>query len=101
MFGYSSDRKRCKEQVFIGTVMVDAISIYHHVWPGNTIDPKTLEFTITVLRERFRVSNVIFVGDRAFGRDHSLKMFDKNRCITAAYLWDRPYTDVFMKEVIG
>ena len=97
LFGYSRDRKRGKEQIVIGMVMADGIPIYHQVWPGNTVDPKTLESTITVLKERFHVKNVIFVGDRAFGRDHSLKMLDKGKYITAAYRWDRPYRDVLME----
>ena len=97
LFGYSRDRKRRKEQIVIGMVMADGIPIYHQVWPGNTVDPKTLESTITVLKERFHVDKVIFIGDRAFGRDHSLKMLDKGKYITAAYRWDHPYRDVLME----
>jgi transposase len=97
LFGYSRDRKRGKEQIVIGMVMADGIPIYHHVWPGNTVDPKTLQSTITVLKERFHAKNVISIGDRAFRRDHSLKMLDRNRYITAAYRWDHPYRDVLME----
>ena len=67
------------------------------MWPGNTVDQKTLESILTVLKERFHVDKVIFIGDRAFGRDHSLKMLDRNRYITAAYRWDHPYRDVLME----
>ena len=97
LFGYSRDKKRGKEQIVIGMVMADGIPIYHQVWPGNTVDPKTLESTLTTLKERFHVDKVIFVGDRAFGRSPSLNLLDRNIYITAAYRWDRPYRDVLME----
>ncbi|MGC8563179.1 MAG: IS1634 family transposase, partial [Thermoplasmata archaeon] len=74
LFGYSRDKKRGKEQIVIGLVMADGIPIYHQVWPGNTVDPKTLESTLTTLKERFHVDKVIFIGDRAFGRSPSLNL---------------------------
>ncbi len=96
LFGYSRDRKRGKEQIVIGIVMADGIPIYHQVWPGNTIDPKTLESTLTILKEKFHIKNVIFIGDRAFGRNPSLKLLDRNRYITALYRWDKPYRDILI-----
>ncbi|EQD74887.1 transposase IS4 family protein, partial [mine drainage metagenome] len=96
LFGYSRDRKRGKEQIVIGLVMADGIPIHHEVWPGNTIDPKTLEPTISVLKERFHIKNVIFIADRAFGRSKSLDLLDQNLYITAAYRWDLPYRNALM-----
>ena len=77
--------------------MADGIPIYHEVWPGNTVDPKTLESTLAILKERFSISNVIFIGDRAFGRNHSLNLLDRGKYITAAYRWDHPYRDILIK----
>ncbi len=96
LFGYSRDKKRGKEQIVIGLVMADGIPIHHEVWPGNTIDPKTLEPTISTLKDRFGIRNVTFIADRAFGRSKSLDLLDQNRYITAAYRWDQPYRDVLM-----
>ena len=96
LFGYSRDKKRGKEQIVIGLVMADGIPIHHEVFPGNTIDPKTLESTISVLKDRFHVKNVIFIGDRAFGRSKSLSLLDQNSYITAAYRWDQPYRTILM-----
>ena len=76
LFGYSRDKKRGKEQIVIGLVMADGIPIHHEVWPGNTIDPKTLESTISTLKDRFGIRNVTFIGDRAFGRSKSLDLLD-------------------------
>lgn len=60
------------------------IPIHHEVLPGNTVDTKTLESTLAVLKERFHISNVTFIGDRAFGRSPSLNLLDWSRYITAA-----------------
>ena len=84
-------KKRGKEQIVIGLVMADGIPIYHEVWKGNTVDPKTLESTISALKERFNIKNVVFIADRAFGRSKSLNLLDQNQYITAAYRWDKPY----------
>ena len=97
LFGYSRDKKRGKEQIVIGLVMADGIPIHHEVWPGNTVDPKTLESTISVLKERFHIKNVTLIADRAFGRSKSLDLLDRNQYITAAYRWDQPYRNILME----
>ena len=96
LFGYSRDRKRGKEQIVIGMVTADGMPIHHEVWPGNTIDPKTLESTISVLKDRFNIKNMAFIADRAFGRSKSLDLLDHNQYITAAYRWNQPYRGILM-----
>ncbi len=96
LFGYSRDKKRGKEQIVIGLVIADGIPVHHEVWPGNTVDPKTLESTIYTLKERFYIKNVTLIADRAFGRTKSLELLDQNRYITAAYRWDQSYRDILM-----
>ena len=76
--------------------MADGIPIHHEVWPGNTVDPKTLEPTIATLKDRFGIKNMTFIGNRAFGRLKSLDLLDHNLYITAAYRWDQPYRDILM-----
>jgi transposase len=97
LFGYSRDKKRGKEQIVIGIVMADGIPIHHEVWPGNTVDPKTLESTISILKERFHIRSMVFIADRAFGRSGSLDLLDRNLYITAAYRWDQPYRNTLME----
>ena len=77
--------------------MADGIPIHHEVWPGNTMDPKTLEATMSALKERFHIKNVILIADRAFGRSKSLDFLDRNIYITAAYRWDQPNRDILME----
>ncbi|MEM4089737.1 MAG: hypothetical protein QXQ46_03145, partial [Thermoplasmatales archaeon] len=55
------------------------------------------ESTLTTLKERFHIGDIIFIGDRAFGRNYSLKILDRNTYITAVYRWDIPYRDVLME----
>ena len=101
MFGYSRDKKRGKKQINIGLMMADGIPIHHQVFPGNTIDPKTLKPIHTDLRKKFHVGRVIFIGDRAFGRKPSLTYLDRNEYITAVYRWDQPYRNTLMSTVFG
>ncbi len=98
LFGYSRDKKRGKKQVNIGLMMVDGIPIHHTVFPGNTVDPKTLEPMNNDLREKFHVKRIIFFGDRAFGRRPSLRYLDKNEYVTAVYRWDQPFKDILMES---
>lgn len=100
MFGYSRDKKRGKEQVVIGIVMADGIPIYHEVYPGNRVDPATLESTIEGLKEKYNIKEVVFIEDRAFGRTPSLKLLDGDQYITAVYRWDLPYRDILMNTEI-
>jgi len=97
LFGYSRDKKRGKKQINIGLMMADGIPIHHEVFPGNTVDPKTLEPMNNDLRKKFHVKRIIFFGDRAFGRRPSLRYLDKNEYVTAVYRWDQPYKNI-LKE---
>ncbi len=98
MFGYSRDKKRSKEQIVIALVMADGIPIHHDVFPGNTVDPATLQGMLHDLREKFHAGRVIFIADRAFGRRPSLSILDRSEYITAVYRWDKPYRDILMSQ---
>ena len=57
---------RDKNQIVIGMVMADGVPIYHHVFTRDTVDPKTFESAVTMLKERFHVGKVILIGDLGF-----------------------------------
>lgn len=64
-FGYNRDGKKGKLQIVIGLLCnSEGIPLTVQVFEGNTNDPKTLEEPIKKARERFGVTEVIFVGDR-------------------------------------
>ena len=64
-YGYSRDHRSDRRQIVIGMVTTtDGIPIAHHVFPGNTLDKKTVEAVVKDLTERLGLQKVTFVGDR-------------------------------------
>jgi hypothetical protein len=64
-WGYDRDRKKGKKQIVIGLLTDqegDPVAV--DVFQGNTSDPKTVLVQIKRLAERFKVRDVVFVGDR-------------------------------------
>lgn len=73
-YGYSRDGRFDRRQVTIGVVMTrDGIPLCHHVFPGNTVDKTTVAAVVKDLKKRFRLSRVIFVGDRGMLSDDNLE----------------------------
>ena len=64
-YGYSRDHRGDRRQIVIGMVTTtDGIPIAHHVFPGNTLDRKTVESVVEDLQGRLGLRKVTFVGDR-------------------------------------
>lgn len=64
-FGYNRDGKRGHEQIVIGLLTnADGCPIAVEVFPGNTQDASTVEGKVKELREKYGVSELVFVGDR-------------------------------------
>lgn len=64
-WGYNRDGKKGKKQIVIGLLADqegDPVAV--EVFQGNTSDPKTVTSQIELLSKRFKVSEVVFVGDR-------------------------------------
>jgi transposase len=64
-FGYSRDGKRGKLQIVIG-LLTDAAGepLAARVFEGNTGDPTTVVEQIKIIKEQFRVPELVFVGVR-------------------------------------
>ena len=64
-FGYNRDGKRGKLQIVIG-LLADGQGepLAARVFAGNTGDPATLAEQIRIVKEQFRVEELVFVGDR-------------------------------------
>jgi transposase len=64
-FGYNRDGKRGKLQIVIG-LLTDAAGepLAVRVFAGNTSDPVTVADQIKIVKEQFRVEELVFVGDR-------------------------------------
>ena len=64
-FGYNRDRKRGREQMVIGLICTSkGCPIGIEVFPGNTKDETTVVDKITEIQKLYKISEVIFVGDR-------------------------------------
>src|SRR5450759_632363 len=64
-FGYNRDGKRGKFQIVIGLLAdIDGDPLAVRVFAGNTGDPATVAEQITILKQQFKVDEVVFVGDR-------------------------------------
>jgi transposase len=64
-FGYNRDGKRGKLQIVIGLLTDEqGEPLAVRVFEGNSGDPTTVADQIKILQEQFKVSELIFVGDR-------------------------------------
>ncbi len=64
-YGYCRDRKKGKKQIVIGLLTAaDGEPLSVKVFKGNTSDPTTVSSQIEVLKKRFGIEDVVFVGDR-------------------------------------
>ena len=64
-FGHSRDGRRGKRQIEYGVVATtEGLPCAIEVFPGNTSDPKSFETIVEVVRDRFGLERVCFVGDR-------------------------------------
>lgn len=64
-YGYNRDGKRGKKQIVLGLLTAaDGEPLAVRVFPGNTTDSTTVATQIKIVKERFGVTEVVFVGDR-------------------------------------
>ncbi|KWR84604.1 IS1634 family transposase [Cupriavidus sp. IDO] len=64
-YGYSRDGKRDDPQIVFGLLCAaDGCPVAVEVFAGNTADPATLAAQISKLKQRFGLSQVVWVGDR-------------------------------------
>src|SRR5262252_10311554 len=63
-YGYKRDGKRGKPQIVMGLLTDEAGEpLAVRVFAGNTADPTTVPTQIAILKQRFAVDEVVFVGD--------------------------------------
>jgi transposase len=63
--GYSRDHRPDRPQIVYGLLCDrDGRPIAVEVLPGNTADPKAFSRVVETIRNRFGITNIIFVGDR-------------------------------------
>ncbi|MBV8614942.1 MAG: IS1634 family transposase [Acetobacteraceae bacterium] len=64
-YGYSRDGKRDRPQIVFGLLCAsDGCPVAVEVFEGNAADPTTVASQVEKLKQRFRLSRVVLVGDR-------------------------------------
>jgi Transposase DDE domain len=64
-YGYNRDGKKDKLQIVFGLLCAaDGCPVAVEVFDGNTGDPSTLAAQVAKLKEKFKLSRVVLVGDR-------------------------------------
>ena len=85
--GYSRDGKKGKAQITYGLITdEDGRPVAVEVFPGNTADPTSFVATVTKIRDRFGLSEVVMVGDRGMitqARINDLKDLPGTSWVTA------------------
>lgn len=72
-YGYNRDKKRGKKQIVIGMLCdSEGYPVSVEVFKGNTNDTTTVSSQLRKLKERFKASKVVFVGDRGMIKSGSI-----------------------------
>jgi len=83
-YGYNRDKKRGKKQIVIGLICTnEGCPISVEVFKGNTNDASTVNGKIQEIKDKFGVTNMIFVGDRGMLTQSNLDSNTNISSITA------------------
>jgi len=74
--GYSRDNEPGKPQIVIGLIMCNGLPIGHEIFEGNKVDKKTVKEVISKLKNQFKISRCIFVGDRGLISKENLETLE-------------------------
>lgn len=79
-FGYNRDSKKGHEQIVIGLACdSEGFPITVEVFEGNTADTKTVSSQIDKLKNRFKVNEILFVGDRGMIKEPQKEELKENK----------------------
>ena len=85
-YGDNRDGKKGKRHIVVGLLTDEAGEPFAvRVFEGNTADPSTVSTPIAILKQRFHVAEVVFVGDRGLVKAKGKAMLaaERLRYITA------------------
>jgi transposase len=101
-FGYNRDQKRGHEQMVIGLICTsEGCPIGVEVFPGNTKDETTVIDKITEIQQAYKISEIIFVGDRGMVTKANLnKVRDTKGLNTISALTHPQIKELLSRKVI-
>ena len=83
-FGYNRDKKRGKKQIVIALICtLEGCPVAVEVFPGNTSDCTTVLPKVAEIKEKYNISNFVFVGDRGMLTQKNINALDDLDTITA------------------
>jgi len=78
-YGYNRDKKKGKKQIVIGLLTDESgYPISVEVFKGNTQDPKTVSSQLQKLRDRFKVEQVVMVGDKGMIKTQQIQELEND-----------------------
>ena len=91
MFGFSKDNKHNEVQVVMGLLIDNnGIPISFELFPGNTMDQKTLVKAVEELKSKYGLKKIVIVADRGLnGRDNLVHLLNEGHSFVFAYTLKR------------
>ncbi len=72
-YGYSKDGKGNEKQVIVGVLMTKSgVPVAHEVFSGNTADTKAFAKIISIIKQKYRLKQVILIADRGMISEENL-----------------------------
>jgi hypothetical protein len=100
-YGYNRDGKQGKKQIVIGLLTADdGEPLAVKVFKGNTADPVTVAEQIEILKHRFKIDEVVFVGDRGMVKAKGKAALTDQRLKYITALTDPQVRKLLKKDVI-
>ena len=101
-YGYNRDKKNGKKQVVIGLICgKDGCPVAIEIFPGNTKDESTVLDKVAEIKRKYRVRNVIFVGDRGMLTKANMeKLSDEDNLRTITALTHASMRELLDKKIV-
>ena len=100
-YGYNRDGKKGKKQIVIGLLTADdGEPLAVKVFKGNTSDPTTVADQVGILKNRFNIDEVVFVGDRGMVKSKGKKALTDNDLKYITALTDPQVRKLLKKDVM-
>ena len=100
-YGYNRDGKKGKKQIVIGLLTADdGEPLAVKVFKGNTADPVTVADQIEILTHRFKIDEVVFVGDRGMVKSKGKKALSGKQLKYITALTDPQVRKLLKKGVL-
>jgi transposase len=100
-YGHNRDGKNGKKQIVIGLLTADdGEPLAVKVFKGNTADPVTVADQVEILKNRFKIEEVVFVGDRGMVKSKGKAALTDKRLKYITALTDPQVRKLLKKDVI-